>query len=68
MTKDKKAKTGPSDERVRDVSEAVYRDQLGTADVRRMLAKDDDGGKKLRARAASYDRLTRSYMAALGVD
>ena len=49
---------------VRDVSEAVYRDRLGD-DLAGMLEKDGDGGKKLRARAASYDSLTRCYLRAI---
>jgi hypothetical protein len=32
-----------------------------------MLAEDDDGGKKLRGRAASYDALTRDYMTILKI-
>lgn len=53
-------------ERIRDVSEAIYRDRLGPTDTASMLAKDNDGGAKLRERAGSYDSLTRSYMRAMG--
>ncbi|RPH48875.1 hypothetical protein EHM76_00295 [bacterium] len=55
-------------EEVRDISEKVYRVRLGDDDVRRMLEKDDDGGKKLRSRAGSYDPLTRAYLAVLSQD
>ncbi|MCA6108170.1 hypothetical protein [Bradyrhizobium cenepequi] len=55
-------------EAIRDISEKVYREQLGAEDVRRMIAKDDDGGKKLRNRAASYDQLTRVYLKVFGVE
>lgn len=51
--------------RVRDVSEVVYRERLGERDLKGMLEKDGDGGKKLRERAGAYDTLTRSYMRAL---
>ena len=50
---------------IRDISELVYRLRLEDdcrGNVDRMLAKDNDGGKKLRARAASYDVLTRAYL------
>jgi hypothetical protein len=53
---------------VRDLSEKVYRDRLGADDVVSMIEKDQDGGAKLRARAASYDGLTRAYLKALGVE
>lgn len=51
-------------DRVRDISEAVFRERLGK-DVKKMLADDNDGGKKLRERASSYDALTRCYMRAI---
>lgn len=64
-------------EQIRDISEAVYRIRLNQdtphksddnpGNVARMLAKDNDGGKKLRARAGSYDVLTRAYLDVLGV-
>lgn len=54
-------------EYIRDLSEAVYREQLGADDTARMIDKDGDGGKKLRARSGSYDSLTRSYLEALGI-
>lgn len=56
---------------VRNISVEVYKRRLedssggGTGAVERMLAKDDDGGAKLRGRAASYDALTRAYLAVL---
>lgn len=57
-------------ERIRDVSEAVYRAKLEQSckgDVERMIAKDGDGGKKLRGRAACYDGTTRVYLQVLGL-
>lgn len=53
---------------VRDISETVYRHQLGAEDVQRMVEKDEDQGQKLRNRAGSYDQLTRAYLKALGFD
>ena len=53
-------------DKVRDISVAIYKRRLGDDDTQRMLAKDGDGGKKLRERAGSYDALTRCYMALLG--
>jgi hypothetical protein len=47
-----------SPDRVRDISEAVYRDSLGAKDVASMIKKDGDDGKKLRERASSYDTMT----------
>ncbi len=55
-------------EYIRDLSEKVYRDQLGADDTARMIAKDADCGFKLRNRAASYDALTRSYLKAMGIE
>lgn len=57
-------------ERVRDISEAVYRARLEdnkAGAVERMLEKDGDGGKALRARAGAYDVLTKAYLRVLGV-
>ncbi len=51
---------------IRDLSEKVYRRNLGDDDVRRMIEKDGDGGKKLRGRAAAYDNLSRTYLDVLG--
>lgn len=56
--------------RIRDISVAVYAKRLdqeckGSSD--RMLAKDADGGAKMRGRAAAYDSLTRAYLDVLGV-
>lgn len=57
--------------RLRDISVAVYRKRLiqdsGPGADERMLAKDADGGLKMRGRAASYDPLTRAYLEVLGV-
>jgi hypothetical protein len=56
---------------IRNLSEAVYRIALnrdsGEGAVERMIAKDKDGGEKLRNRAAAYDKLTRAYLEVLGV-
>lgn len=56
-------------ERVRDVSEAIYRarlaDESGEGAAERMIAKDGDNGEKLRRRAGFYDALTRAYMRVL---
>ncbi len=57
--------------RVRDISVAVYTkrlDQECKGNSARMLAKDNDGGVKMRGRAASYDSLTRAYLEVLGVE
>jgi hypothetical protein len=61
-------------ETIRDISEAIYRIRLEQdchGNVAGMLAKDlekdpNDGGKKLRNRASSYDPLTRVYLEVLG--
>lgn len=58
-------------EYIRDISETVYRamlEQNCSGDVARMIAKDKDGGEKLRNRAGYYDRLTRAYLTVLGFD
>lgn len=57
-------------ERIRDVSEAVYRARLEQSckgDVERMIAKDGDQGQKLRNRAGAYDPLTRVYLQVTGL-
>lgn len=57
--------------RIRDISVAVYTkrlDQECKGNAARMLAKDNDGGVKMRGRAASYDSLTRAYLEVLGVE
>lgn len=54
-------------EYIRDLSEKVYRHQLGPEDTARMIEKDKDLGHKLRGRASAYDSLTRSYLEAFGV-
>jgi len=69
MVKEPKLTFDP--EYIRDLSEAVYRMRLeqdcaGNTD--RMLAKDNDGGKKLRNRAGAYDPLTRVYLKTLGFE
>jgi len=57
-------------ELVSDISEQVYRrrlnDDSGQGADERMIAKDGDGGKKLRGRARAYDPLTRAYLRVLG--
>lgn len=63
-------------EKIRDISEKVYRlrlEQDCPGNVQRMLDKDrevdpDDNGKKLRNRAASYDPLTKAYLKVFGLD
>lgn len=57
-----KPKSAFSADYIRDISEKVYRDQLGDDDVARMIAKDKDNGEALRIRAGFYDTLTRSYL------
>lgn len=52
---------------IRDLSERVYRNELGEDDTRRMIEKDGDGGKKLRGRAEFYDKLSRVYLEILGM-
>ena len=53
---------------IRDISEAVYRHELGEDDVRRMIEKDRDDGQMLRNRATSYDHITRAYLKVLGIE
>jgi hypothetical protein len=56
-------------EYIRDLSEQIYRILLEKdcpGNVERMIAKDEDDGKKLRNRAGYYDRLTRAYLDVLG--
>lgn len=56
-------KPSPYDDKmVRDISEKVYRKRLGPEDTASMIDKDKDNGEKLRARAGSYDTLTRAYL------
>lgn len=55
-------------ELITDISVAVYKVRLNQehkTNVARMLAKDADGGTKLRGRAAAYDPLTRAYLKVL---
>lgn len=59
-----------SPDEIRDISEAVYKIRLEEGNmpkgaVERMLADDNDDGKKLRQRAAAYDPLTRAYLKVL---
>lgn len=61
------AKPPRDTEAVRDISLAVYKMKLGQTAVDRMLAADNDGGAKLRRRAASYDATTICYLNALGL-
>lgn len=56
---------------IRDLSEQVFRlrlEQDCEGNVERMIAKDEDGGEKLRNRASSYDPLTRAYLKILGFE
>jgi hypothetical protein len=56
---------------IRDLSELAYRARLeqdSPGNVARMIAKDEDGGEKLRSRAGSYDPLTRAYLKVLGFE
>lgn len=58
-------------EYIRDLSEKVYRLLLEAdceGNVARMIARDEDDGKKLRNRAGYYDRLTRTYLKVLGFE
>ena len=66
MAKERKPTFDP--DHIRNISEVVYRLELGDDDTTRMLEKDNDGGQKLRNRAAAYDSLTRSYLKALGFE
>lgn len=55
---------------IRDLSERVYRirlEQECDGNIDRMIAKDGDGGAKLRGRCAAYDALSRAYLEALGI-
>ena len=53
-------------EYVRDISELVYIARLGKKNAASMIEKDGgDGGKKLRARAESYDQMTIAYLRAI---
>jgi hypothetical protein len=62
-----KAKPAPIDqERIRDISLAVYQTRLGRKDAAAML--ENDGIEKMRKRAAIYDPLTIAYFSALGVE
>jgi hypothetical protein len=60
-------------EKITDLSVVVYKIRLedatggGEGAVARMLAKDGDGGKKLRGRAEAYDPLSKAYVVALGL-
>lgn len=46
------------------ICERVYRDRLGD-DAARMVAKDADGGEKLRRRAMGYENTVRATLGAL---
>lgn len=50
---------------ITDISVEVYKRRLGEDSLRRMLADDNDDGKKLRGRAEQYDSLTRDYLRVL---
>jgi hypothetical protein len=69
MTREPKPTFDP--EYIRDLSEKVYRTRLEqecAGNVERMIAKDEDSGKKLRNRAGQYDAITRAYLDALGIE
>lgn len=51
---------------VEDLAEAVYRERLGETDAAAMVAKDRDGGVKLRSRAQAYAPIVRATLDALG--
>jgi hypothetical protein len=60
-------------EEIRNISEKVYRARLlrdgggcKPDNVERMIAKDGDGGVKLRGRAAIYDDLARDIRKVIG--
>lgn len=64
MTRDKQP---PRDaERIRDISEAVYRLELGPRKVEGM-ERETDGAAKLRRYAARFDATTVRYLKALGL-
>lgn len=52
---------------VRDVSEAVYRDRVGSDDITKMLDDPKRGPDYVRRTAGSYDTLTRAYLRTLKV-
>lgn len=55
---------------VQNISEQVYRARLELecpGNVEKMVAKDEDDGKKLKRRSGAYDSLTRAYLKVLGV-
>jgi hypothetical protein len=54
-------------EKIRDISEAVYRVRLGPRDTASMIAKDKDEGQKLRQRAEIYDPLVVPMAEAMGI-
>ena len=71
MSEAKPKKPAFDPEYILDISEAVYRLELERecpTNTERMLAKDNDGGKKLRNRAKFYNSLTRNYLNALGIE
>lgn len=65
MNEKPKIPTG-NPEFIRDLSEKVYRKNLGADDTARMIEKDADNGDKLRSRAACYDKLSQTYLDLLG--
>lgn len=52
-------------ERIRDISEKVYRHRLGKEDTARMLEKDKQRKLQLRDRAGMYDDLVRDVLRVL---
>lgn len=65
---DREKKPSFSPDYIRDLSEKVYRSRLGEAEAASMTKKDKDTGQKLRARAGSYDPLTRCFLEAIGIE
>ena len=45
--------------------ERVYRSRLGSRDAANMVAKDQDGGAKLRSRAMAYEATVRATLDAV---
>lgn len=52
---------------IRNVSERIYRDDLGPRDVAAMIAGDGDAGEGLRRRAGCMDRSVIKVMKALDI-
>lgn len=54
--------------RLRDISVQVYCKRLGTKESERMLINDNDGGTKMRGRAAHLDPIVRAVLEVLKVE